>query len=507
MSFKAEIHIQWFRSGTSGNGLGGAMTTPTDEIPNRTLSNLFPTFTETEKIEGRTKFRCAYMRNMHPTIPFKNPIFYIPINTTSPNTEIWVGIDPAGVGDGTTNEATTIGTEYETPVGVNFTNAIDRKSGFPLRVDLPANGACVPIWFRVKINPGAENRAADYCKIAVDSDNKVGDNGLPADPIDTVVGVIGETDQNQNSQDLINRFQLRNLDWLLFNGNVTTTYNPSWMINLLASLKDFTIFSWGNQDVRDISIRNMLTNAFSRGNRKVGDGFYSKNINNLHFLIMDTSGFQSYENPSTQYDFVVEDLENAHRDPDIDFIIVSMSDTMYGGLPTNDSSIVAHNEVLRNTYHKLFQDNGVHVVLQSKIRNYQFLGCLRYNESNTSAPSTLLSGPNYSITNGAKSFGSDSGILFINMGSGGRTPFHTIPSITATYPQSFVSIPTTGGTMILTSEMKRKDKTVTVSGVEKSYAKLTGTYYNYKRSRSLFDVLFGATVSETSVHQWSITVT
>lgn len=477
------------------------MTTPTSEIVSRTLSNLFPTFTEQEQTDGKTKHRCVYMRNMHPTIPFKNPIFYIPINTTSPNTEIWVGIDPAGVGNGTsTGVATSIANETLNPTGVNFTQATTRKEGFPLKVDLPANGSCVAIWFKVKINPKAESREADYCKIAVDSDNKVDDKGIPADPIDTVVGVVGETDQNDNSSEIIDRFQLRNLDWLLFNGNITTGYNPQWLINLLGRLKDLTIFSWGNQDVRDISIRNMITNAFSVANRRVVDGFYSKNINNLHFLIMDTSGFQSFENPSAQYDFVVEDLENAHRDADIDFIIVSLSDIMYGALPGNDSTI-KHNDALRRTYHKLFQDNGVHVVFQSKIRNYQFLGNLRYNESNTSAPSTLLSAPNYSIVNGAKSFGADSGVLFVNVGSGGRTPFHTIGS-TSAYPQIFTSVPTVGGTIILKSEMKREDKEIN----GKPYAKLTGTYYNYARSRSLFDVFFGTTLSETAIHQWSITI-
>jgi hypothetical protein len=501
VSFKADIHIQWFRSGTSGNGLGG--TRFDDEIVNRTLSNLFPTFTEQEQQDGKTKHRCVYMRNMHPSIPFKNPIFYIPVNTTSPNTEIWVGIDPAGIGNGsTTGVATSITNETDDPVGVNFTQATTRKEGFPLRVDLPANGVSVGVWFKLRINPKAETRQADYCKIAVDSDNKAGDTGLPADPIDTVVGVVGETDQNNNSQDLLDRFQLRNLDWLLFNGNVSTGFNPSWFINLLGRLKDLTIFSWGNQDVRDISIRNMLTNAFSYNNRRVGDGFYSKNINNLHFLVMDTSGFQSYENPSSQYDFVVEDLENASRDDKINFIIVSLSDTMYGALPGNDTTIL-HNDTLRRTYHKLFQDNGVHVVFQSKIRNYQFLGNLKYNEDNTEAPSTLLSGPNYSITNGAKSFGVDSGVLFVNVGSGGRTPFHTLTSLTA-YPQSFASVPTVGGTIILKSEMKRPDR-LTVDG--KPYAKLTGTYYNYARSKSLLSVFFGATIEEKSVHEWSIVIT
>jgi hypothetical protein len=353
----------------------------------------------------------------------------------------------------------------------------------------------VPVWFRLKLNAQAQSREADYTKIAVDSDNKANDIGVPADPIDTVGGIVGETDQNENSSEVLDRYFLRNLHWLIFNGNVSTTGSASWLINLLSSLKDFTLFGWGREDVKHISIRNQLTNAFSVGTPDVGNGFHSKDINNTHWLMMDTSGFQSYENPSAQYDFVVDDLDNASRDSDIDFICVVMNDTMYGALPANDSSYI-HNDILRRTYHKLFQDYGVHVVFQSKIRNYQRLGVLRYNESNTDVPSTLLTGPNYSITGGVKSFGADSGVLFINMGSGGRTPFHTIGA-TTNYPQIFTSVPTLGGVFIWKAEMRRTGKP----------AKFTGLYYNYISVKpNLLNFFFGATREEKLVDQWSISV-
>ena len=495
-TFDVKIHIQWFKSGLSGNCLGGEMTDPPVEITNRTLHNLFPGFTQDDVVSGITKYRCLYMRNMHPTVPLKNPVFYIPINTLSPATEIWVGIDPEGIVDPTTDtNVQTIINENTAPTGVFFTQSTNRQQGIPLRLNLPPNGKMVPVWFRLKLSPNAQSREADYTKIAVDSDNKADDIGIPADPIDTVGGIVGETDQNENSSEVLDRYFLRNLHWLIFNGNVSTTGSASWLINILSSLKDFTIFGWGREDVKHISIRNQLTNAFSVGTPDVGNGFHSKDINNTHWLMMDTSGFQSYENPSTQYDFVVDDLDNASRDSNIDFICVVMNDTMYGALPGNDANYI-HNDLLRRTYHKLFQDYGVHVVFQSKIRNYQRLGVLRYNEANTDVPSTLLTGPNYSITGGVKSFGADSGILFINMGSGGRTPFHTIGS-TTNYPQIFTSVPTLGGVFIWKAEMRREDKP----------AKFTGLYYDYVRVKpNLFSFFFGATREEKLVDQWSISV-
>lgn len=495
-TFDVKLHIQWFYSGESGNNLGGEITDPVVEVVNRTLHNLYPNFTAEDVASGITKYRCLYMRNMHPTVPLKNPIFYIPINTISPSTEIWVGVDPAGIGDGvTTGVATTIINENTAPDGVFFTEAVDRQNGIPLRLNLPPNGKTVPVWFRLKLVANAQVRPADYCKIACDSDNKADDIGIPAAPIDTTGGVIGETDQNGNSSEIIDRYFLRDLDWLIFNGNVTTTGSPSWLINLLAKLKDFTLFGWGAEDVKHISIRNQLTNAFSIGTSEVGNGFHGHKINNMYWLIMDTSGFQSYENPSAQYDYVVDKLDFASRDSDIDFILVSMNDTMYGALPANDTSYT-HNDVLRRTYHKLFQDYGVHVVFQSRIRNYQNLGVLRYNDANTDVPSTLLSGPNYSITGGVKSFGADSGVLFINVGSGGRTPFHSLGS-TANYPQIHASIPTVGGVFRWESKMRREGKP----------AKFTGAYYNYVRSNNdFFGFYVGSTREEKLVDSWSISI-
>ncbi len=491
MSFDVKIHINWRKSGASGNNLGGDIHV--DEIPNRTLHNLFPNFTENEVISGITKYRCIYMINLHPSINFLNPIFYIPINTLSPSTQIWVGLDPSGVQDQLDTGLTqTIVNENTAPTGVQFTQATNRAEGIPLRMHLPANGKVIPVWFRLKLNAGAEIREADYTKIAIDCDNKFNDTGFPALPIDTTVGVVGETDQNQNSSDVIDRLKLRNLDWLIFNGDITTQYSPSWLINKLGFLKDFTLFGWGQEDVKDISIRNQITNAFSVGTSKVGNGYHYKDINNLHFLFIDTSEFQSYENPSTQYDFIVQDLENASRDNDIDFIIVVMNDIMYGALPTNET--LDHNDILRQTYHKLFQDYGVHVVLQSKLRNYQFLGNLRYNEGNLDQPSTLFTAPNYTITSGQKSFGSDAGVLFCNIGTGGRNPFHTLGS-TSNYSQFFGSVPTYGGSFVLKAQMKTESKK----------AKLTGLYYDYVLSNSFFN-LFGATRQEKLIHQWSITL-
>lgn len=498
MSFNTNIHIQWFASGESGNNLGGVMTTDPDviEITSRLLHNVFPEFTKEDTETGITKYRCLYMRNMHPKIPLKNPILYIPVNTTSNATEVWAGLDPAGIGDGTsTGVATTIVNENTAPQGVFFTQATNRKEGVPLRLNLPPNGKTVPVWFRVKLNPTNESKEADYCRISFSCDNKVDDTGVPADPIDTVIGVIGETDQNENSNEIINRYKLRNLHWLIFNGDITTSGTPSWMFNILAWLKDRTLFSWGKQDVKHISIRNQIGNAFSFSSPKVGNGFNSHNINNVHFLMLDTSGFQSYENPSAQYDFVVEDLDNASRDPDIDFIIVSTNDCMYGALPGNDS-MHFHNDTLRRTYHELFQEYGVHVVFQSAIRNYQRLGVLRYNADNTDAPSTLLSGPNYSITGGVKSFGSDSGVLFINMGSGGRTPFHTVGS-TTNYPQIVTSVPTIGGILECEVKMRRQNQP----------AKLIGRYYDYVKAKSnLLSFLFGSSREEKLVDTWSISI-
>jgi len=106
--------------------------------------------------------------------------------------------------------------------------------------------------------------------------------------------------------------------------------------------------------------------------------FYSFNYQNVHFLAMATAknSIIPYQNGSEQYKFVQEDLMKAHNNKSIDWIIVYSFRPFY-------SSVTEHSgqPELPDTYHRLFDEYGVDMVLQAHSHNYQRTFPLRYDET------------------------------------------------------------------------------------------------------------------------------
>jgi hypothetical protein len=139
--------------------------------------------------------------------------------------------------------------------------------------------------------------------------------------------------------------------------------------------------------------------------------FYSFDYQNVHFLAMATAknSIIPYQNGSEQYNYVQEDLMKAHNNKSIDWIIVYSFRPFY-------SSVTSHSgqRELPDTYHRLFDEYGVDMVLQAHSHNYQRTFPLRYNETSyfplfhpeiVNKEHTLYKSPN--------------GTIFLTVGTGG----------------------------------------------------------------------------------------
>ncbi len=152
--------------------------------------------------------------------------------------------------------------------------------------------------------------------------------------------------------------------------------------------------------------------------------YYSFSYQNVHFLAMATAknSIIPYRNGSEQYNFVEEDLRNAHDNKSIDWIIVYTFRPLY-------SSATEHygDDVLPKTFHTLFDKYGVDVVLQAHNHNYQRTFPLRYNESSFF--------PQYHPIIADKDmaeYKDPKGILFLTLGTGGAELYNftgTVPYI------------------------------------------------------------------------------
>jgi hypothetical protein len=270
---------------------------------------------------------------------------------------------------------------------------------------------------------------------------------------------------------------------------------------MLGVFRDRTALSFGSLDSIIPQTKNTLTTLLGNNVPGITTGYYFKKRYNLYEIFMDVT--KPFENPSPQYDFIVANLNSAKNDPKIDFIVVYCNKAFYATLAANDAAQVIDGR-LRATYHKLFEDNGVHVVISGQFRNYQRQKVLSWNESAPDVPGEYTTGqPNFVISTGQKSFGPGIGCLFINCGLGGKRPIHTLAT-----PKSYTAYsysPTNElniGWIRYKSEPKRVN---IVTGDVISNPKLTIKFYEYNMP-TFFQSIFGQTAQEIQKDQVSIEI-
>ena len=141
-----------------------------------------------------------------------------------------------------------------------------------------------------------------------------------------------------------------------------------------------------------------------------------------------------YKYGSEQYNFVVEDLSRAHNNKNIEWIIV------YSFRPFYSSPTVHLGEPdLTETYHPLFDNYSVDVVLQAHNHNYQRTFPLIYNESSFFP----LHYPEISYNHDTK-YNEPNGPIFVTLGTGGAGLHNftgTVPYVVAQFAsQGFLNV-------------------------------------------------------------------
>ena len=137
-----------FNSNPNGS-LGGQRSDTV--ITSDTLENLFDNISRNESLQGRTEYRCVYVYN---TGAGHLSGVTVEITTNPTITQMSVGLDSAGKGDGRTNAvATSIPTEDTTPTNVKFFGEDTLSADGPfnivvLPIGLLFSGEGVPIWLK-----------------------------------------------------------------------------------------------------------------------------------------------------------------------------------------------------------------------------------------------------------------------------------------------------------------------------------------------------------------------
>jgi hypothetical protein len=139
--------------------------------------------------------------------------------------------------------------------------------------------------------------------------------------------------------------------------------------------------------------------------------YYTYRYGNAFVLVMSQE--VPYRNDSKQFDFVVNSLSKASSDPDVGWIIVASHNPFY-----NSPSVRPDFGTLRNTYHELFEEHGVDLVLSGDIHNYERTHPIVFNDDESDSPIPTS-------TNG-ETYVDPEGQIFVTVGTGGHSiyPFH-----------------------------------------------------------------------------------
>jgi hypothetical protein len=137
------------------------------------------------------------------------------------------------------------------------------------------------------------------------------------------------------------------------------------------------------------------------------DQYYSFDYQNVHFTVM--SDYVSDEIGSEQYRFVQNDLAKAATDPNIDWITVSHHKNAYRS--TGHSAISEAYGKWKETYHPLFEQYNVDLVLQAHYHTYQRSYPIKYNADTSSNP--IITDTN------TNTYTNPEGQIFLTVGTGG----------------------------------------------------------------------------------------
>ncbi|HEY7109056.1 MAG TPA: LamG-like jellyroll fold domain-containing protein, partial [Nitrososphaeraceae archaeon] len=216
-------------------------------------------------------------------------------------------------------------------------------------------------------------------------------------------GAAGDWGCTSNTKNVESGIVARSPERVLGLGDYSYEPTATCWLNIIQPTDSITKIAIGNHEDDDDEDYQKYISHFGLSNP-----YYSFNFNNVHVLVMDTDRTSS-SSGSAQFNFVKSDLEAASQNPAIDWIIVTLHKPLYTS--PNTCSSCDPSSTFRNTYHPLFDQNGVDLVLEGHVHNYQRTFPIKYNPSSPSSPTKTSSS--------TSSYNDPEGEIYAIVGTGG----------------------------------------------------------------------------------------
>jgi hypothetical protein len=162
-------NIKWYYSGGASNSdptasIGGVISSV--EV-STSIHGLFDVVTGTEATGGDINYRCVFVKNTDADADgLLSPKIFIVSDSSSADTSIAIGLDPAGKDA----SAATPANESTAPAGVSFSAPMSYAAGLALPSSPYAQNAYHAVWIRRTVNAGAAIAASDATTIRCQGD-------------------------------------------------------------------------------------------------------------------------------------------------------------------------------------------------------------------------------------------------------------------------------------------------------------------------------------------------
>src|ERR687890_1435948 len=215
-------------------------------------------------------------------------------------------------------------------------------------------------------------------------------------------GAAGDWGCTDDTSDTVNNILDKVPEIVLGLGDYSYDDSADCWFDVVNPIDDRMKIQIGNHDHREVGKLPKYMNHFG-----LTEQYYSFDYRNIHFLALSTE--IPFDVNSAQYKFVNNDVSKAGSNPNIDWIIVYYHRPMYT-IPSTHSAISS----LRSTYHPLFEQYGVDLVLQGHNHNYQRTYPIKFNSVNPRHPiETSTNTTAYTDLHG--------GQIFATVGTGGAS--------------------------------------------------------------------------------------
>jgi len=220
-------------------------------------------------------------------------------------------------------------------------------------------------------------------------------------PADFNIAAVGDWGCKSATEDTVDNIISKSPEVVIGLGDNAYEDDADCWFDILDPIIDKTITAIGNEDLKPAGIVDEYMNRFG-----LSEQYYTYRYGNVFVLVMASE--VPDEEGSEQFDFVERSLSDASSDPDVDWIIV-----MYHRLMYASPSASAPSSGVAETYHEMFEEHGVDLVLQGHIHNYERSVPIVFDGEESDSP--------ISASTGRETYVDPEGQIFATVGTGGHS--------------------------------------------------------------------------------------